>query len=331
MIYNSVGGGTGSGMGNYIMEELKNEYSKTSKIGVIVYPSPNISNSIIESYNTAMATEMLNKQDLSILFDNEALYHVCTHHHIGIGQPNYLDINHLIAQNISDLTHSIRYRGGVNTSLREMAMNLAPYEKAHFIYSHSLHQTLKENNSLQKEKSANMMADTKRMDMTEKLFKKESMYLSCDPALGKYISSSLMYRGHFSPKEIQEQLINLKLDKSLKFVDWSPTVFKIGFKESKDEHNTYNKTIPPNYECLQGKNTSVNILTNSTSIAQVFQKVQTKMYSLYTKRSWAWWYIEFGCPEYDLTNSFYDVDHVCDLYKELEVDSVLKQEREEER
>ena len=41
MLFNSVGGGTGSGLGSLILERLKIDYPKIENICFSVYPSPN--------------------------------------------------------------------------------------------------------------------------------------------------------------------------------------------------------------------------------------------------------------------------------------------------
>jgi tubulin alpha len=40
MVFHSVGGGTGSGLGSLLLERLSVDYGKKSKIGYTIYPSP---------------------------------------------------------------------------------------------------------------------------------------------------------------------------------------------------------------------------------------------------------------------------------------------------
>ena len=54
MIYSSVGGGTGSGLGSLLLERLSVEYSKKMKLGLNIYPSDDLSTSFTESYNTCL-------------------------------------------------------------------------------------------------------------------------------------------------------------------------------------------------------------------------------------------------------------------------------------
>ncbi len=50
----------------------------------------------------------------------------------------------------------------------------------------------------------------------------------CDPRHGKYMACCLMYRGDVLPKDTNLSIQNIKLKKSIKFVDWCPTGFKVG-------------------------------------------------------------------------------------------------------
>jgi tubulin alpha len=40
MVFHSVGGGTGSGLGSLLLERLSVDYGKKSKLGYTIYPSP---------------------------------------------------------------------------------------------------------------------------------------------------------------------------------------------------------------------------------------------------------------------------------------------------
>ena len=45
LVFNAVGGGTGSGLGLLLLERLSVDYGKKSKLGFTVYPSPQVSTS----------------------------------------------------------------------------------------------------------------------------------------------------------------------------------------------------------------------------------------------------------------------------------------------
>ena len=77
MLYNSLGGGTGSGLFETILKcYLDSDYKKTPKLGYTVWPSPVMGQSPVEDYNALLAMPFLNDFDNSafILVDNQALY-----------------------------------------------------------------------------------------------------------------------------------------------------------------------------------------------------------------------------------------------------------------
>ena len=47
LVFNAVGGGTGSGLGSLLLERLSVDYGKKSKLDFCIYPSPQISNAVV--------------------------------------------------------------------------------------------------------------------------------------------------------------------------------------------------------------------------------------------------------------------------------------------
>ena len=71
-----MGGGTGSGFGARIEEELSVEYSyKKQKMAFKIFNSPRLSTSVVEPYNAILASRtMLEYNDITLAFDNQSLY-----------------------------------------------------------------------------------------------------------------------------------------------------------------------------------------------------------------------------------------------------------------
>ena len=81
MVFHSFGGGTGSGFGALLMERLSADYGKKSKLEFAVYPSPQVSSSVVEPYNSILTTHTtLEHADVTFLVDNEAIYDQCRRH-----------------------------------------------------------------------------------------------------------------------------------------------------------------------------------------------------------------------------------------------------------
>merc|ERR1711928_183804 len=98
LMCHAVGGGTGSGLGMLILERLAVDYRKKSKIGFEIYPAPNISTCIVEPYNGLLSTHwLLDHTDVSLILDNEALYHLGTSK-LNVKQLSYDVLNRVIAK-----------------------------------------------------------------------------------------------------------------------------------------------------------------------------------------------------------------------------------------
>merc|ERR1711977_751529 len=101
LVFHSVGGGTGSGFGSLLLERLSVDYGKKSKLDFCVFPSPQISTSVVEPYNSVLSTHsLLEHTDVAFMLDNEAIYDICRDK-LRLERPTYQNLNRLIAQVIS--------------------------------------------------------------------------------------------------------------------------------------------------------------------------------------------------------------------------------------
>ena len=133
IINHSIGGGTGSGLGALIFESLSINYSKKSKLGFEIYPSPTISTCIVEPYNAVLSSPYLsNDIEISVMLDNEAIYQICQNK-LDINKPSYKNLNRLISKVISSMTSGLRFKGDINVDLNQFQTNLVPFPSVHFM------------------------------------------------------------------------------------------------------------------------------------------------------------------------------------------------------
>jgi len=55
LVYNSLGGGTGSGFGSLLLEHISADYIKKCKLAYTIYPAPQLSTAVVEPYNSVLA------------------------------------------------------------------------------------------------------------------------------------------------------------------------------------------------------------------------------------------------------------------------------------
>ena len=53
------------------------------------------------------------------------------------------------------------------------------------------------------------------------------MKVNCDPRNGKYMAVCMLYRGDVVPKDVNAAIAMIKKEKTVQFVEWSPTGFKV--------------------------------------------------------------------------------------------------------
>lgn len=74
MVFNSVGGGTGSGLTTRILETLSIDYTKADKTSFTVFPCPPVYDYTTEPYNSVLATNsIIHHTDKTVVFNNWAL------------------------------------------------------------------------------------------------------------------------------------------------------------------------------------------------------------------------------------------------------------------
>ena len=78
-MYSGIGGGTGSGMGTLLLLKIRDNYPDRITATFSVYPSPKVSDVVVEPYNTVLSVnELIECADQSYTLDNEALVRILT-------------------------------------------------------------------------------------------------------------------------------------------------------------------------------------------------------------------------------------------------------------
>ena len=81
-------------------------------------------------------------------------------------------------------------------------------------------------------------------------------------SLGKYMACCLLYRGDVVPKDVNAAIATIKTKRTIQFVDWCPTGFKVGI-------NYQPPTVVPGGDLAKVQR-AVCMLSNTTAIAGRF-------------------------------------------------------------
>ena len=280
LMFHSFGGGTGSGFTSLLMQQITSDYGKKSKLEFAIYPAPRISTAMVEPYNACLTTHMtLDNSDCAFMVDNEAIYDICRRN-LDIERPTYKNLNRLIGQIVSSITASLRFDGSLNVDLNEFQTNLVPYPRIHFPVA-----TLAPVVSVEKAyHEKNTVAE-----ITQKCFDPQNQMVKCDPRLGKYMAICLLYRGDVVPKDVNSAIAYIKTRKSIQFVDWCPTGFKVGV-------NYQAPLAVPGGDLAELPRT-VCMLSNTTAVVEAWARLDHKFDLMFAKRAFVHWYVGEGMEE----------------------------------
>ena len=220
LIFHSFGGGTGSGFASLLMERLSVDYGKKSKLEFAIYPAPQVSTAVVEPYNSILTTHTtLEHSDCAFMVDNEAIYDICRRN-LDIERPTYTNLNRLISQIVSSITASLRFDGALNVDLTEFQTNLVPYPRIHFpLVTYAP--------IISAEKAYHEQLSV--AEITNACFEPANQMVKCDPRHGKYMACCMLYRGDVVPKDVNAAIATIKTKRTIQFVDWCPTGFKVGW------------------------------------------------------------------------------------------------------
>ncbi|KAE8602665.1 hypothetical protein XENTR_v10014076 [Xenopus tropicalis] len=157
-VIHSMGGGTGSGLGTFVLNVLEEEFPEVYRFVTSVYPSAE-DDVITSPYNSVLAMKELTEHaDCVLPIENQALVDIVnkinqmantgklgnvksnsllTSNKGGIkeNEKPFDAMNNIVANLLLNLTSSARFEGSLNMDLNEISMNLVPFPQLHYLTS----------------------------------------------------------------------------------------------------------------------------------------------------------------------------------------------------
>merc|ERR1712113_765819 len=175
----SIGGGTGSGMGTLLLLKIRDNYPDRITATFSVYPSPKVSDVVVEPY------------DETFVIDNEALFSI-SHNVLKQKEPKYSDLNWVISMVMSGITASLRFSGKLNGDLRKMGINLVPFPRLHFFL-------LAQAPLFAPGQGAKVKLSVQ--ELTDQMWSSRNFLSNVKSEDGKYLTASCGYRGPMATQE----------------------------------------------------------------------------------------------------------------------------------
>ena len=276
LITHSIGGGTGSGLGSYIVNLLGENYPDIFKFTLSVFPSKD-DDVITSPYNSVLSlNHLINHADCVLPVDNESLIEIVnnvksqnkkTSKNIfgnkndinEKGKKPYDEMNSIIAHLLSSLTCSMRFEGTLDVDINDITMNLVPFPRQHFILSslsplyHVLDQKL----------------EPRRTDQIfDDVFNSDFQLIKCDNFnQGIYFATALIARGNLT---VSDLMYNIEKKKNkINTVCWNHEGFKIGLCSQPPVNMKY----------------GLLCLSNNTAITECFKRMSDRFMLLYKHKA----------------------------------------------
>ncbi|KAK4054892.1 hypothetical protein OIV83_000816 [Microbotryomycetes sp. JL201] len=321
----SLGGGTGSGMGTLLISKIREEYPDRMMATFSVVPSPKVSDTVVEPYNATLSVhQLVENSDETFCIDNEALYDICFRT-LKLNAPVHGDLNQLVSVVMSGITTCLRFPGQLNSDLRKLAVNMVPFPRLHFFMVGFAPLTARGSQqyvSLMADETAlfplTLLRFTQRAvtvpELTQQMFDARNMMAASDPRNGRYLTVAAYFRGKVAMKEVEDSMLSVQQKNSQYFVEWIP-----------NNCQTASCEIAP-----RGLKMAVTFIGNTTSIQELFQRINTQFSSMFRRKAFLHWYTGEGMDEMEFTEAESNMQDLVAEYQQYQEAGVDDEEYLEE-
>lgn len=250
VLCHSIAGGTGSGMGSYILEQLNDHYPKKLLQTYSVFPNQrhaanssstnnnsaggldesvlsaassaaldSASDVVVQPYNSLLALKRLTlNADCSVVLDNAALERIATER-LRVPHASVAHINSLVSTVMAASTSTLRYPGYMNNDLVGLVAGLIPTPRCHFLMTGYTPLTV--------EAHASAIRKTSVLDVMRRLLQTKNVMVSTDPRQGCYASILSIIQGDVDPTEIHKALLKIRERSEVRFIPWGPASMQV--------------------------------------------------------------------------------------------------------
>lgn len=258
MLLHSIAGGTGSGVGSYLLERLNDRYPKKIIQTYSVFPNNQVADVVVQPYNSVLALKrLINHADSTIVLDNAALARIAADRAgsmRGLGRRNasngggasggdeddYAGVsmkqtNQLVSTVMAASTQTLRYPGYTNNDLVSIISSLIPTPRCHFLMtSYTPFHT--SNTTAQ----ASSVRKTTVLDVMRRLLQPKNrlatvsstnsssssrLHQPCYISILNIISSSATES--IDPSEVHKSLLRVRERHLAPFIPWGPASIQV--------------------------------------------------------------------------------------------------------
>ncbi|KAG8916082.1 gamma-tubulin [Tulasnella sp. 417] len=224
MLMHSIAGGTGSGLGSFLLERLNDKFPKKLIQTYSVFPN-NTADVVVQPYNSLLAMKRLaNHADSVVVVDNSALTRIVADrlHGVEDAAASFTQANQLVATVMAASTQTLRYPGYMNNDLVGIIASLIPTPRCHFLTTSFTPFT---SESMDKAKSTRK---TTVLDVMRRLLQPKNRMVSTSPSKTScYISILNIIQGDVDPTDVHQSLLRIRERQMANFIPWGPASIQV--------------------------------------------------------------------------------------------------------
>jgi tubulin gamma len=255
MLLHSIAGGTGSGLGSYILERMNDRFPKKIIQTYSVFPDTAIGDVVVNPYNSLLTLRRLTQNaDSVVVLDNGALSRIAADR-LHVQEPSFQQTNQLVSTVMSASTTTLRYPGYMHNDLVGIIASLIPTPRCHFLMTSYTPFT---GDNLEQAKT---VRKTTVLDVMRRLLQPKNRMVSITPSKAScYISILNIIQGEADPTDVHKSLLRIRERRLATFIPWGPASIQVALsKKSPYLQNTHR--------------VSGLMLANHTSVATLFRRI----------------------------------------------------------
>jgi tubulin gamma len=197
VILHSIAGGTGSGLGSFLL--------------------------VVQPYNSMLTMKrLINNSDSVVVLDNTALNKIASER-LKIANPNFSQVNSLVSTVMAASTTPLRYPSYMNNDMAGLLASLIPTPRCHFLMTGYTPLTI--------EKQTSNIKKTTVLDVMRRLLHPNNIMVSAPTKRGKYMSILNIIQGEVDATQVHKSLQRIREKKLANFIDWGPASIQIALSK----------------------------------------------------------------------------------------------------
>jgi tubulin gamma len=238
VLSHSIAGGTGSGMGSYILEKLNDHFPKKLIQTYSVFPNwDNQSDVVVQPYNSLLTIKRLTlNADSVVVLDNTALAKIAVDR-LKIVNPTVSHMNSIVSTVMAASTTTLRYPGYMNNDLVGLVASLIPTPRCHFLMTGYTPLVLNDVPNT----ATTTVRKTSVLDVMRRLTQTKNIMVSASTRRGCYISILNIIQGDVDPTQVHKALQRLRERRLVNFIPWGPAGIQVALSRKSPYVETSHK------------------------------------------------------------------------------------------